>query len=151
MAARWFHKPQVLVRFQAWQPLINMMTIKTKSKGGRPTVMTEKTLEKLEEAFKVGATDEEACLNADIDPKTLYNYCDKNTSFSSRKELLKNQPNFKSKINIVEEINNGDVAQSKWWLEKKDKEFQPTSKIDLTAEVDLKLTEIDYIQPKQED
>ena len=34
--------------------------------------MTENTLNKLEHAFAVGASDEEACFYADIAPKTMF-------------------------------------------------------------------------------
>ena len=41
---------------------------------GRPTVMTNPVLEKLEWAFLLGCSDKEACLWANIAPATLYNY-----------------------------------------------------------------------------
>ena len=69
----------------------------TKSKAGRKTVMTPETVNKLEDAFRWGCTDAEACLHADISKQTLYNYCDKNKGFLDRKELLKDQPMLKAK------------------------------------------------------
>jgi len=63
-----------------------------KNKGGRPTVMTEEVLRKLEEAFLMGCTDVEACLYADIGQRTLYDYQEANPEYSQRKEVLKSNP-----------------------------------------------------------
>jgi len=38
---------------------------------------------------------------------------------STRKELLKKQPNVQAKLNVVESINKKDVHDSKRWLERK--------------------------------
>ena len=51
----------------------------------RPTVMTDDIVAKLESAFLMGCTDNEACLYADIDRSTLYRYQEKNPEFSDRK------------------------------------------------------------------
>lgn len=58
----------------------------------RPTKMTQLTVKKLEEAFALGCSDEEACIYADITKQTLYNFQDKNQEFLDRKTLLKNKP-----------------------------------------------------------
>lgn len=76
-----------------------------KNKGGRPTKMTPETLEKLELAFWNSFTDEEACLHAEIDPKTLYRYCNENPAFASKKEILKKKPNLKAKMNLLYLLN----------------------------------------------
>lgn len=94
---------------------------KKKSNAGRPTVMTEETLKKLTFAFSKGLSDEEASLFAEITPQTLYNYCHANPEFFERKELLKNKPKMQAKLNISENIENGDVDTSKWYLERKAK------------------------------
>jgi hypothetical protein len=45
-----------------------------RKKLGRKSVFTEKALHKLEEAFALDSTDEEACLFADIALSSLYNF-----------------------------------------------------------------------------
>jgi Ca2+-binding EF-hand superfamily protein len=60
-----------------------------KNKEGRPTVMTQETIQKLEQAFAFGSTDEEACFYANIGKSTLYDYIKANPEFSERKEALK--------------------------------------------------------------
>ena len=101
------------------------------NKVGRPTVMTEEVLQKLEYAFMRGLSDVEACLYADIATTTLYNYCEKNPEFRERKEELKQHTTAQAKLNVAEEIENGNVEQSKWWLERKAKdEFSTKQTVD---------------------
>lgn len=93
-----------------------------KNVGGRPTVMTPETIQKLEQAFLIGATDREACLVADIGMATLYEYCQDNPSFSDRKEYLKDMPKYKARLNVSDAINKGDKNTSQWYLERKVKD-----------------------------
>lgn len=109
------------------------------NKVGRPTVMTEEVLQKLEYGFMKGLTDEQCCSYAHIAPSTLYNYCKENEGFSERKEQLKNNPSVIAKLNIVEAIEEGNAELSKWWLERKEKnEFSTKQEIDATVtDVDI--------------
>jgi len=75
-----------------------------KDKGGRPTVMTEETVNKLEEIFAIGGTDEEACLFANISRQTLYDYQKKNPKYIDRKEQLKQNPFLKARRTIVSSL-----------------------------------------------
>ena len=90
--------------------------------AGRPSKITKEVLEKLEQAFLQGLSDEEACLLAEIDPKTLYNYCHKHPNFSSKKELLKERPKMLAKVNINKELEAGNIDVSKWFLERRAKD-----------------------------
>lgn len=54
--------------------------------------MTPEVVSKLEQAFLMGCTDDEACLFADIGRSTLFRYCDDNEGFRDRKEVLKQNP-----------------------------------------------------------
>lgn len=109
-------------------------------KVGRPTIVDEMALQKLEEAFANGATDEQACFIANISTSTFYNYQDKYPEFVERKEALKNMIKYQAKIKVKEAILNEDKPDTaKWYLEKKDKDFNPTQKID--ANVTTKLSD----------
>lgn len=109
---------------------------KKRSNAGRPTVMTESVLKKLEFGFMRGLTDEQCCCFADISPATLYNYCKENPSFLERKEQLKKNPSVQAKLNIVEGIANGDAELSKWYLERKEKtEFSTKQDIGVSGSV----------------
>ena len=98
---------------------------------GRPTVMTNEVLQKLEYAFMRGMTDRQACLYANIATSTLYNYCNENPDFSERKETLKQNPTSKARLNVTKAIEQGDVSLSLWWLERKARdEFSTKQNID---------------------
>ena len=66
-------------------------------------------------------TDAQACLVAKIGTTALYDYCDENPTFSERKEVLKKQVVAQAKINVVESINKGNMFNSRWWLERKER------------------------------
>ena len=108
---------------------------------GRPTVMTEEVLRKLEYAFMRGLTDVEACLYADIGTTTLYNYCEENPEFRDRKEMLKEQVKTQAKLNVAEAIDNKDIDISKWYLERKAKdEFSTKQEISADVNSDVTIT-----------
>lgn len=91
----------------------------TKHAGGRPTVMTKETLDKLKTAYDYGCTDEEACLHAEIDVSTLCKYQKKHPQFVADKEARKKRPVLKARSNIVKRIIKGDISLSQWYLTKK--------------------------------
>ncbi len=98
---------------------------------GRPTVIDNDTLTKLEFAFSHSFTDEEASLYANISPRTLYRYIEENEEFWQRKEILKKQPNIKAKLNWIKKMNEDDYIASKEWLERKSKgEFSTKQEVD---------------------
>lgn len=49
--------------------------------AGRPEAITSEILTKLEFAFAHSFTDTEACLYANISPRTLYRYTEENPEF----------------------------------------------------------------------
>lgn len=94
-------------------------------KGGRPSVITDEVLRKLEEAFGNGATDAEACGLAGISKSTLYLYCNQNQDFSDRKENLKSMPTYHAKVSILKAIKT-DSKMAMDYLERVDKSFAKT-------------------------
>lgn len=94
---------------------------------GRPTLIDDLTLQKLEEAFSNGATDLEACFLANISKSTLYNYQNKHPEFVERKEALKDMIKYQAKKVVKEAIISGDKQQANWYLERKAKDdgFSP--------------------------
>lgn len=101
-----------------------------KNKGGRPTIMTKETVNKLEEVFAIGGTDEEACFYANISKQTLYDYQAKYPEFVDRKESLKNKPVLKARQTVVKALDNPHDAQ--WYLTKKRK-IEFGDNIDVTS------------------
>ena len=111
---------------------------------GRPTLMTPDTLKKLEEVFSIGGTDKEACLIANISHQTLYNYQKEHPEFVERKEALKDMPKYRARLNIVRDIENGDVDTSKWYAERKSKEeFSTRNDLNIEGSLTSKVISID--------
>lgn len=114
---------------------------------GRPTVMTPEVVAKLEHGFAMGFSDVEASLYANISKDSLYDYCKKYPEFSHRKEELKNHPKLLAKTNLYNALKeNSKIEDSKWYLERKDKEFKPKSEQDLTT-LGKEIKAINYILP----
>lgn len=74
----------------------------------------------LEEAFKIGATDEMACLHAGISKSALGRYEAKTEGFREHKQLLKEKPKLFAVQELVKAIEgNGELALK--YLERKEK------------------------------
>lgn len=67
----------------------------------RPTKLNDITVKKLEDAFILGGTIEEACFNANISKQTYYNWKDKNVELFDRLELLKQSPVLKARKSLI--------------------------------------------------
>ena len=89
---------------------------------GRPTLMTPETVNKLEQAFSLGATDLEACFYAGISKQTLYNYQAKYPEFVDRKEALKDKLVLKARQVVASAMESGDKQTAQWYLERKKKD-----------------------------
>lgn len=87
--------------------------------AGRPTVMTQETLEKLRTAFLMGCSDREAALFANINPATLYIYQDKNPDYIEQKEHWKENPILKARATVYLGLDQTQIAA--WFLERKAK------------------------------
>jgi len=101
----------------------------------RPTVMTPKVIEKLEEAFAWGCSDIEACLWADIAPATLYQYQDKNPAFTERKANLKEKPVLLARKSVVSSLPKDSKLAMDYLSRKRKDEF--SIKSELNARVEL--------------
>ena len=111
------------------------------NKGGRPTVMTDEIVGKLEYGFMKGLNVTECCHYADISRTAFYDYLEKNPEFTDRIEELKSSPSTKAKLNVVEAIENGDTDLSKWWLERKNKdEFSTKQEVSADVKGDIEIS-----------
>lgn len=114
-----------------------------KEKQGRPTIMTPDIIDKLEQAFSLGASDLEACLHAGIGKSTLYNYQNQNPSFVERKELLKDKLILKSRAVLAAALGNNDKQTAQWYLERKRKEeFSVRTEANVSGGFELKLSDL---------
>jgi hypothetical protein len=106
----------------------------TKNVGGRPTVMTQEVIAKLEDAFSWGCTDLEACCFANISKDALYDYCNKNPKFSERKEVLKNHPVMKARRVVVAALEDDDINTAHKVIDRKEGQKVTQTTVDLTHE-----------------
>lgn len=97
---------------------------KTEKKGAwRLTKMTDHNLQKLKLYFSVGMTDVQACYFCGISESTLYEYQQNNPEFLEEKWILKDSISLQARLNVWWSVKKWDIADSKWWLMVKDKDF----------------------------
>lgn len=136
---------------------------KSRCKCGRPIKITPKLVRKLKGGFLKGLSDRESCLYAGICYSTFTDYCQKNSEFSDQKESLKQNLKMRSKLNIAEAIIEKKVPSltlSTWYLERRDQDFKPASKlehsgkiqngqVELTPEIQEAVRQYEEIRNKQ--
>jgi len=99
-------------------------------KNGRPTVMTEAVIAKLEQGFKIGLNDTECCAYAEIGRDAFYDYIKKNPEFADKKEEWKRNPIAKAKYTIYKNLADPNIA--KWLLERRDDDYSNKIKQEVT-------------------
>jgi hypothetical protein len=110
---------------------------------GRDSVINEKTIRLLEEAFIRSYTDLEACLFAGIGKTAFYKYKKENKDFAERIEVLKKHVLLTAKQNIVDKIEVGDTDTSKWYLERKNKDEFSTRIESINTNLDFEMKDED--------
>lgn len=96
---------------------------------GRPTVVTEDVVSKLEEAFSWGCSDIEACLWADIAPATLYKHQERHPEFAERKAELKENPILLARKSVVNALPKDSKLAMDFLSRKKKDEFSQRSEL----------------------
>lgn len=71
------------------------------ARTGRPSVMTQEVVRKLESVFVYDCTVEEACLYAGISRNTYYEFVKKYSDFQDRIEVLRNAPYLVARKTLV--------------------------------------------------
>lgn len=100
----------------------------TKHAGGRPTVITADVVAKLEQAFAIDCTVEEACSYADISRDAFYDYLKRNPTFSDRIARLRERPVLAARQTVVKALAQPQHAQ--WYLQRKRKtEFSERTEV----------------------
>ena len=90
---------------------------------GRPTVINDEVLRKLDEAFAIGCSDIEAVVYAGISARTLYTFQKDNEDFLQRKRELKEKPVLLARKTVVESIKTNPSLAFTYLERKKKKEF----------------------------
>lgn len=108
------------------------MTEKKKHPGGRPEKIDLEKVTKLEQAFAIDCTVEEACSYAEVSRKVYYEYIKRHPEFGDRIEELRQKPILKARQTIVKNLDNPQHAQ--WYLSRKKKlEFAERYEADITS------------------
>ena len=87
---------------------------------GRKQVVDDSVLQKLQTAFSLGCSDEEASSFAEIAVSTLYNYQKKNPDFLEWKQQLKEKPILKARNTVVKNLDDPKIALEYLKAKKKD-------------------------------
>jgi DNA-binding XRE family transcriptional regulator len=99
--------------------------------GGRPTKFNDIVVQKLEEAFSIGASIPEACMYANISKQTYYNWEKENKELFDRFDELKQKPIIKARRAVVNGLDDPEFAL-KYLSKKKRDEFGDN--IDITTQ-----------------
>ena len=90
-------------------------------KVGRPPKINEDCVNKLEQAFSIGASDTEACSFAGISRQAYYVYIKNNPKFLDRINGLKSRLPMKAKTELARMIQNGSEKAIFWYLDRSNK------------------------------
>ncbi len=114
-------------------------------KTGRPTVMTQAVVGKLEHAFVYDCTVEEACLYAGISPDTYYTFCKQYPDFSERIAMLRHAPYLVIRKTLIAAAEHDADLALKYLERKLPMEFSTRAQIHHTGEV----SDIHQVDPEQ--
>lgn len=107
---------------------------KKKNPIGRPRAITPEKLDKLEEAFKLGCTNREACFYADVAESTFYDFLKEYPEYSDKIAMWKDYEKIKARYVVHKALEKGDRDMAKWYLERKAKdEFSTKQEFDSTV------------------
>jgi len=96
------------------------------TKAGRPSIIDENRLHKLENALCSGVSVEFACDYAGISKSTFYEHKALDEEFRFRMHRAEEWSTMKARQVILQAIEQGDVKAAIWWLERKSRvEFAP--------------------------
>lgn len=93
----------------------------TKHPGGRPTIMTEQVVAKLEQGFKIGLNITQCCAYANISRDALYDYIKKYPEFGDKIEAWKSNPIAKAKFAVYKGLDDPKLALE--YLKLRDDDF----------------------------
>ena len=113
------------------------MQVATRTRG-RPTVFDNDTVHKLEQAFNIGCTVEEACTVSGISRSAYYKKLETDHDFMDKMERSKLFAVLMARNTVVQAITRGDVKTSMWYLERKRRdEFSLRAPAKLILDVDF--------------
>ncbi len=94
------------------------MQVTTRTRG-RPTVFHNEVVHKLEQAFAIGCTVEEACIVSGVSRSAYYNKLNNDPDFMDRMARIQLFLIIKARHTVYDAIRRGDTKTSRWYLERK--------------------------------
>lgn len=115
------------------------------------TKLTPEVVQKLKDAFAVGATVEQACCYAEIAKQTYYNWIEKNPVLLDEFEKMRQKLPLQAKNNIAQRIYGkevkGDISLSQWLISRTESsQYGDRLKVEHSGEL-----KTDATQPHPED
>ena len=101
----------------------------TKHAGGRPEVIDLGKVTKLEQAFAIDASVEEACSYAEVSRKVYYEYIKRHPEFGDRIADLRQKPILKARQTAVQKLGESYQNAMDYLKRKKKTEFGDTTDI----------------------
>jgi hypothetical protein len=93
----------------------------------------EEIIGSLQPYLTLGYDLKNACILAQVTYETVWEWVNKDNALLIRIKAWQNMINAKARQNVAKEINEGDVQESKWWLERRDKKDFST-RTDITSD-----------------
>src|SRR5437763_224382 len=90
--------------------------------GGRPTVMTDEVVRKLEEAFSMDCTVDEAVAYAGIGARTYYDERERNEAFAQKMDRAQQFPFVLAKKTVLNAMKDDDGALALKWLKNRQRD-----------------------------
>jgi hypothetical protein len=81
--------------------------------------LNEDTVNKLEEAFAIGADVSAACFYAEISRESYYNWISENKELKEKFDRLREKPVLKAYQTVAKDLE--DISTAKWYLERRRK------------------------------
>lgn len=108
-----------------------------KSKTGRPSVINDETLRKIDEGALLGLNNSSLCLYADISQSAFYSYIKEHPDLKDRIDLLRNNNNILAMRNVRKGLEDTDKKErgimTRWFLEKTDPDFNSKLSVDVQS------------------
>jgi hypothetical protein len=96
-----------------------MSTESRKKQIGRPTLINDDLVQKLEAAVRDGFSIDTACRLSGISRSTYYEHFRQDEDFSDKMKLAQEWTTQRAKQVVAQAIDKGDLKAAQWWLERK--------------------------------
>ena len=122
-----------------------------KHAGGRPTVITDEVVRKLEEVAALDGAVLEMCFYAGISKTAYYEYIRANPEFADRIAALRERPVLLARKTVVEGLDKSPTFALSYLDRKRPNEFAPKHKIEHSGNVGMTAGENPEIEKEEEE